>query len=362
MANKACRRLGYAFPIHGWLAQSAERLTQAVGRLTLTADPDIVLMRENTVIEPPLHVVTGAFGYSGRYIAERLLEAGVRVRTITNSTDRASPLHGRIEAHPFHFDHPARLVESLRGTSVLYNTYWVRFNTRDFQHAAAVQNTLALFRAAREAGVERVVHVSITNPSEDSPLEYFRGKAVLERALTESGMSYAILRPTVLFGDEDILINNIAWLLRRLPLFGVFGAGDYRLQPIFVDDLAQLAVAQGRSRTNTIIDAIGPETFTYRQLVRTIGEAIGKPRPIISVPPTLGYGIAWVLGQFLGDVLITKPEIEGLMADLLFVQSPPVGATKLSQWARAHSSTLGRRYASELARRRDRRQEYRASS
>jgi len=310
--------------------------------------------------DAPLHAVTGAFGYSGRYIAERLLETGVRVRTLTNSSERASPLHGRIEAHPFHFDHPDQLVESLRGASVLYNTYWVRFNTREFQHTAAVQNTLTLFRAATDAGVERVVHVSITNPSEHSPLEYFRGKAILERALTESGMSYAILRPTVLFGQEDILINNIAWLLRRFPLFGVFGAGEYRLQPIFVGDLAQLAVAQGRARANAIIDAIGPETFTYRQLVRTVGEAIGKPRPIISVPPGLGYGIGWILGQLLGDVLITKPEIEGLMADLLFVPSPPAGATKLSDWARAHSSVLGLRYASELARRRNRRQAYRS--
>ncbi|HEY4581011.1 MAG TPA: NAD(P)H-binding protein [Candidatus Acidoferrales bacterium] len=310
--------------------------------------------------DAPLHAVTGAFGYSGRYIAERLLETGVRVRTLTNSSERASPLHGRIEAHPFHFDHPDQLVESLRGASVLYNTYWVRFNTREFQHTAAVQNTLTLFRAATDAGVERVVHVSITNPSEHSPLEYFRGKAVLERALTESGMSYAILRPTVLFGQEDILINNIAWLLRRFPVFGVFGAGEYRLQPIFVGDLAQLAVAQGRARANAIIDAIGPETFTYRQLVRTVGEAIGKPRPIISVPPGLGYGIGWILGQLLGDVLITKPEIEGLMADLLFVPSPPAGATKLSDWARAHSSVLGLRYASELARRRNRRQAYRS--
>ncbi len=319
-------------------------------------------MTDHPVADPPLHVVTGAFGYSGRYIAERLLQAGVRVRTITGSALRESPLQGRIEVHPFHFDDPARLVESLRGASVLYNTYWVRFNRRDFQHAAAVQNTLTLFRAAAQAGVERVVHVSITNPSEDSPLEYFQGKAILERALAESGMSHAILRPTVLFGEEDVLINNIAWLLRRLPVFGVFGAGEYRLQPIFVDDLAQIAVAQGQIRTNRVIDAIGPETFTYRQLVRTVGEAIGKPRPILSVPPTLGHGIGWVLGQLLGDVLITKPEIEGLMAGLLFVESPPAGATRLSEWARAHASTLGLHYTSELARRRNRREPYRPGS
>jgi len=309
-----------------------------------------------------LHVVTGAFGFSGRYIAEHLLRQGLRVRTLTNSPDRASPLHGRIEAHPFHFEQPDRLVESLRGADFLYNTYWVRFNARDFRFSLAVRNTLTLFRAAKEAGISRVVHISITNPAEDSPLEYFRGKALLERALKESGLSYAILRPALLFGEEDILINNIAWLLRRLPVFGVFGNGEYRLQPIYVDDLAGLAVSQGAARTNVTIDAIGPEIFTYRELVRTIGEAIGRVRPVISVPASLGYAVAWVLGQLVGDVIVTKDEIEGLMGELLYVASPPAGATRLSEWARKNSSTLGLHYTSELARRLDRRQAYRQSS
>ncbi len=155
---------------------------------------------------------------------------------------------------------------------MLYNTYWIRFNTREpgFQHAAAVANTLKLFEAAKQAGVPRVVHTSITNPAEDSPLEYFKGKAVLERALKESGLSHAILRPNVLFGHEDILINNIAWTLRRLPVFGVFGDGQYRLQPMHVDDFAALAVEQGQDRADRVIDAIGPETFTYRRLVEEI--------------------------------------------------------------------------------------------
>jgi uncharacterized protein YbjT (DUF2867 family) len=316
------------------------------------------LLKEGHMSEQPFHVVTGAFGYSGRYIAARLLDAGVRVRTITDSPDRAGPLRERIEAHRFHFDEPASLVDSLRGASVLYNTYWVRFNTRDFQHSLAVENTLTLFRAAKDAGVARVVHVSITNPSEDSRLEYFHGKAVLERALKESGLPYAILRPTVLFGEEDVLINNIAWLLRHFPVFGVFGSGDYRLQPIYVDDLAALAVAQGRERANAVIDAVGPETFTYRGLVQAIATAIGKPRPIVSVPPAIGFGAGWILGKLLGDVVITRPEIEGLMANLLYVSSPPAGSTKLSDWARAHAASLGLRYHSELARRHNRNQPY----
>jgi len=244
---------------------------------------------------------------------------------------------------------------------VLYNTYWVRFNHPLFRHADAVRNTLVLFEAARRAGVRRIVHISITNPSEDSPLEYFSGKARLERALIESGLSYAILRPTVLFDKEDILINNIAWLLRRLPVFGVFGDGVYKLQPIYVDDLAALAVAWGGVQEDVIINAIGPETFTYRELVTTIGRLIGARRSMIGVPPTVGYWVGRAVGSLVGDVTITREEIAGLMANLLYVATPPTGATKLTDWIAAHADTLGRRYTSELARRRDRVRAYRSN-
>lgn len=299
------------------------------------------------------HAVTGAFGYSGQCIARRLLEAGEPVITLTNSLHRPNPFEERVKAYPFNFENPAELTQSLEGVSVLYNTYWVRFNHKMFSHADAVANTLALFTAAKQAGVRRIVHISITNPAEDSPLEYFSGKARLERALIESGLSYAILRPTVLFGKEDILINNIAWLLRRLPVFGVFGDGRYRLQPIYVDDLAQLAVEQGRNESNVIINAIGPETFTYRELVQEIGRIIGARRPVVSVPPAIGYWAGALIGKLTGDVTITRQEIAGLMAGLLYVDAPPAGQTRLTDWAAAHAATLGARYASELARRKD---------
>lgn len=308
-----------------------------------------------------LHAVTGAFGYSGKYIARCLLAEGQRVLTLTNSLHRTNPFGDQVSVRPFHFDAPEKLTESLRGVSVLYNTYWVRFNHRRFTHADAVRNTETLFRAAQAAGVRRVVHVSITNPSEDSPLEYFRGKARLERALRESGLSHAILRPTVLFGKEDILVNNIAWALRRLPVFGVFGDGQYKLQPIYVDDLAQLAVAQGKQTDNVTINAIGPETFTYRGLAEAIGQIIGKRRPVISVPPSVGYAVGWVLGKLVGDVMITREEIKGLMDNLLCVDAPPAGTTKLTDWARERATSLGLHYTSELARRQDRKAAYRSN-
>lgn len=305
-----------------------------------------------------IHAVTGAFGYSGRYITARLLGEGREVVTLTNSLARANPFGGRVRAFPLSFDDSEKLARSLAGVDVLYNTYWVRFNHKQFTHAQAVQNTLALFDAARRAGVRRIVHVSITNPSENSPLEYFAGKARLERALRESGLSYSILRPTVLFGREDILINNIAWALRRFPFFAVFGDGSYRLQPICVEDLADLAVAEGKLDANNVINAIGPETFSYRELVEAVGEAIGRKSRILQVSPGLGYVASRVIGWFVHDTFITREEIKGLMDGLLFVDSAPTGTTRLTDWMRANAETLGRNYASELARRQDRKSPY----
>jgi len=308
-----------------------------------------------------IHAVTGAFGYSGKYIAQRLLDRGYTVRTLTNSIHRQNPFGDKVEAHPFNFDNPEKLTHSLKGVSVLYNTYWVRYNYNTFTFSAALRNTLTLFNSAKEAGVERLVHISITNPSKNSHLEYFRGKAMAEKALQESGISYSILRPAVLFGKEDILINNIAWVLRRSPVFGVFGDGSYRLQPIYVDDLAKLAVEQGEKRENTVIDAIGPETFTYKGLVQEIGKAIGKKRLIISVPPTVGYIVGGIIGKIVHDTFVTRNEIEGLMAGLLCVDSQPTGKTRFTNWARKHAESRGKHYASELARRTDRLREYTAT-
>jgi NADH dehydrogenase len=303
-------------------------------------------------------IVTGAFGYSGKYIARRLLDLGHAVHTLTGSPDRENPFHGRVSASPFNFDRPEKLVHALAGAQALINTYWVRFDHRDFTHSEAVNNTLTLFRAAKDAGVTRVVHISITKPTLDSDLPYFRGKAELERALVKSGLSYAILRPTVLFGEEDILVNNIAWALRRFPAFALFGNGSYRLQPIYVDDLAALAVEQAQAPANTVIDAIGPETFAFKDLVGAIADTIGKRRPLVSVPPSLGYAAAIVIGKFVGDVFLTREEIAGLMRGLLCTDSTPAGATRLTDWISQHKDTLGVRYASELARRRDRRKSY----
>lgn len=299
-----------------------------------------------------VHAVTGAFGFTGRYIARRLLAAGVQVRTLTNTRPQHDPFQGRVEVYPLAFDDPPSLVEALRGVRVLYNTYWVRFDyPPHFTFAQAVANSVTLFRAAREAGVERVVHISITNASEEAPLPYFRGKGQVERALRQSGLSYAILRPPLIFGEGAILVNNIAWVLRRFPVFGLFGDGRYRLRTVYVDDLAALAVAAGQAGEDQTVDAVGPDTFTFRELVACLASVIGVRRLIVPMPPRVAYLATRVLGQMVHDVLVTWDEVRGLMGEYLYVDATPVGQTTLAAWAEAHREELGRSYASELARR-----------
>jgi len=309
-----------------------------------------------------MHVaVTGAFGYSGRYIAKRLVEARHQVTTLTNSLGRPNPFGDKVRALPLSFDAPEALCQSLKDVECLINTYWVRFDHGLFNHAEAVANTKVLFGAAKEAGVRRIVHVSITNPDIASDLPYFRGKAELEAFLQDLGISYCILRPTVLFGKEDVLINNIGWALRHLPFFGVFGSGNYRLQPIYVDDLAHAAVQKSTGARDEVIEAIGPETFTYRELVARVRTAMGVFCPILSLPPAIGYWGGRLVGLLVKDVMITREEIRGLMEERLWVNAPPLGTAKLSSWIERHKDTLGRVYTSELARRVDRVSAYRAN-
>jgi NADH dehydrogenase len=296
-----------------------------------------------------VHAVTGAFGYSGRHVAERLLARGARVRTLTGHPDRPDPFGGRVEVARLAFDDPPSLRRALEGVSVLYNTYWVRFARGDATHARAVANSRALFRAAADAGVGRIVHVSITNPSPESRLPYFSGKAEVERALVDTGIPHTVVRPAVFFGGRDVLVNNIAWLLRRSPLFGI-PRGRYGLRPIHVEDFARLAVERGHAQGSDVVDAVGPETLGYEELVRMIARAVGSRAAIVPMPRWAILLASRVIGRALGDVPLTADEVDGLAADLLVTRGPPTGETRFSAWLEANADGLGRAWANELAR------------
>ncbi len=299
-----------------------------------------------------LCVVTGAFGYTGRIIARMLLDRGMRVRTLTNHPRIPDPFDGAVEIRPLHFSRTEELRESLRGADVLINTYWVRFAWGGETHESAVAHTRMLINAAKEAGVRRLVHVSITNPSADSDLPYFRGKGQLEDFIRAAGISYAILRPTVLFGHGDILINNIGWILRHFPVFGMPGRGDYKMQPVCVEDFAALAVASIDGEANIVVDAVGPEIYTFAELLGTVKEILHSRCVIVPLPPTLAWAASKAIGAIMGDVILTMDEVKGLMRNLLVSSHPPPCSTHLSEWLRQNADSIGAHYASELARRR----------
>ena len=299
--------------------------------------------------KPEISVVTGAVGYTGKYITQRLLSLGGRVKTLAGHPDRPHPFGTRVDAAPLSFDEPSALVRDLEGAYTLYNTYWIRFprGSASFDHA--VRNSRVLIRAAA-AGVRRLVHISIANASRDSDLPYFRCKGLVEEAVRESGLSHSIVRPTLVFGKEDMLMNNIAWGLRRFPLFPIFGKGDYHLRPVYVGDVARIAVDGGAGEANETVDAVGPERFTFEEMVRLIGTAVGARSRLVHTSPVLALGLTRVLGTLMKDVVLTSDEIKGLMAGLLDTTCPPTGTTELSTWLQKNSAQLGAAYVSEVRR------------
>ena len=297
-----------------------------------------------------MDVVTGAFSYTGRAIAEELLRRGRPVRTLSRRPAPADPLAVRIETAPLQFADESELRSALRDVDTLYNTYWIRFPHGESTYERAVANTRLLLRAACAVGVRRIVHVSVTNAAADSALPYFRGKAELEQEVAACGIGYATVRPTLVFGPRDILVNNIAWSLRRSPLFPVAGDGRYRVQPVSVEDVATICVEAGERDEAVVLDAAGPETLSFDELVRLVAAAVGRPVRIVHASPRVVLGLARVVGLLKRDVMLTAEELAGLRASLLTSAEPPLGSASFRSWVAAYGESLGRGYVSELAR------------
>ncbi len=297
-----------------------------------------------------MNIVTGSFGYIGKYITRELINRGHQVKTITTHPDKPNPFGPQVSAHPYHFENPALLTQTMEGAEILYNTYWVRFNYRHWSFEKALANTRTLFTCAKRAGIRKIIQISVTNPAEDDRLPYYRGKALQELAVKESGLDFTIIRPTLVFGIEDILVNNIAWTIRKFPLVPIFGSGDYRVQPIFVEDLAAIAVSSAAGTQSATIDAIGSETFTYLELLQLLARELDRKVALIHIHPDLGIFLGKLIGLFVNDVVLTRDELIGLMGNKLTSKQTPNGTTLFSEWISQNIDQIGSSYTSELNR------------
>ena len=280
------------------------------------------------------HAVTGATSFTGRFIARRLTEAGHEVRNLTRGV----------------LAEPGRLAAELDGTDTLYNTFWIRFERGPITYAWAIARSRMLFEAARRAGVRRIVHISVINASRDAPTAYFRAKAVVEETLVATGLSHAIVRPTVSYGPGDILVNNLAWTLRRMPLFGIPGDGRYPIQPVHVEDVAATAVRAGAMTEDVTLDAGGPDTFAFDEFVALVRHAVGSRALLVHLPVAASLAAARLIGLVVRDVVLTRHEVTELQERLMFSPQPPTGTIRLADWLTTNADGLGRRWANELDR------------
>jgi uncharacterized protein YbjT (DUF2867 family) len=298
----------------------------------------------------PVHVVTGAFSFTGAHVARALLARGGNVRTLSRWPEPGHPLDGVVEFARLQFDDEETLTRDLSGATTLYNTYWVRFPREDVTWATVLENTRTLLRAARSAGVGRVVQFSVSNASEASPYGYFRAKALAERELRESGLSHAIVRPTLTFGHGELLLNNIAWTLRRSPVFLLPTGGRYATQPVSVEDVVDLALELAGQSDDVSADAAGPAVFSFAELVAAVRAAVGARARLVRCPPTVVLGAARAASLPLRDVLIRRDELGALRDDLLVSRGPPRATKRLEDWLAETADTLGRWFVSERRR------------
>jgi len=299
----------------------------------------------------PTVLITGASGFIGGAIADRLIERA-EIRSLTSHPAK-NRFGDRVRSFAYDFAQPARMADAFHGADVFVNSYYVRFNYGKWTFDRAVECSRHLIALARDAGVRKIVHVSVSNASEQSDLPYYRNKARIEQLVDRSGVPYTILRPAIVVGGGDILVNNIAYFLRRLPVFTIFGRGGYRVQPITLDAFADVGVeAIGGGHQNETLAVAGPRDWRFLEMVRAIRTAVRSRAAIVPAPAWLALPGLRIAGVFLRDVVLTPDEIKGLTREYLCADRPVRRGADFDAWLAlpAVAASLGRRYASELAR------------
>jgi uncharacterized protein YbjT (DUF2867 family) len=267
--------------------------------------------------------LAGGSGFIGRAIARRLVAGGIHVRVLTRNPESARArlnLPG-VEFVSADIGNPASLLQALGEANAIvdaiqFDGYPVENPRRGLTFERVdYGGVLALVDAAKQSGVDRFIYISGAAADEKSAHPGFRAKGRAERAIRESGLTYTIFRPSLIYGPEDKVVNGLARALRFAPIFGVPGTGRQKVQPVLVDDLAAcvtLALSgRGHNRTYEIG---GPELMTFDEMMRVIMDASRHRRPLFHIPEGAMRAAGAVLEK-LPTPLLSRDAVTFVTAD-----------------------------------------------
>jgi len=263
-------------------------------------------------------LVLGGSGFVGSSLCEKLVErsggADGRIVVPTRRPARARHIQllPTVEVAPWNPDDDAQLDALVRGRDAVVNLIAILHGSEAELRRVHVELPARLARACAKGGVKRVIHVSALGAAPDAPSRYLRSKAAGEAALMNAPLDLVVLRPSVMFGERDHLMNRFAALQRVFPVIPLAGALA-RLQPVWVEDVAAAIIRSLELRRGgEIIECVGPAVYTLRELVELAGRWSGRPRRVVPLPDALGRLQALLLELLPGEPLMSRDNLDSL--------------------------------------------------
>ena len=294
-------------------------------------------------------LVTGPTGFLGRRVVQKLLDHNYQVRCLVRSPGRERILpQGSVDVYYGDIDNPEALISACRGVEQVIHLVAVirqgKEATFDSVNRVGVQNVVA---AAKEAGsVGQFIHVSAVGAVNNPEFPYLQSKWEGEQTVIDSGLPYTIIRPSIIFGRGDEFLNSLAALVRVFPMVPIISSGRNRLQPIWVDDVAQ-CIALSLSRHDLqghILELGGPEQLSYNEIVRIVSRTMGRRRVHLHVP-------MWIMrfNVALMQALMSRPPINSEMLKMMRVRNvAEVGVVEQVFGFRAKAMEDGIDFVNEL--------------
>jgi NADH dehydrogenase len=262
--------------------------------------------------------VTGASGFVGSHLIDRLLRDGHEITVLSHSQRGRVHLDERIRVVSGSVEDPEALTALCAGNQVVFHLVGIIAETRTktFQKTV-VEATRLLVGASLREKVMKLVYLSAIGASADSATKYYRSKFEAEQSVKLSGLNYTILRPSIIFGAGDGFVSMLSRMIRLSPFTPVIGSGRYRLQPVYIDDVTS-AMSQCVTKEETsaeIIDLAGPERLEYLEILHIIKRVLNKRRVNIHLPLMLMKMAAAVMEKILKPAPLTTDQLTMLVGE-----------------------------------------------